>query len=144
METDMAADCLKKLHTALVDARNGYEKAAEDAETPALKSLFEEMIALKNRDHAELHAGLLRMGEHPNESGSFLSTVHRTVIGVRAAVTGLGTNALSSFVSGEEQIVKEYDDALQEVHGDPKITSTLTRQKQTLLTKIATMKALET
>lgn len=140
----MAADSLKKLHTSLVDTRNGYQKAAEDAETPALKSLFAQMVALKEKDHSELHAGLSRMGEKPDESGSFMSTVHETVISVRAAVTGLGSNALSSFVSGEEQIVKEYDDALKEGATDPAITATLTRQKQALLAKIAEMKALET
>jgi uncharacterized protein (TIGR02284 family) len=140
----VAADSLKKLHTSLVDTRNGYQKAAEDAETPALKSLFAQMVALKEKDHSELHAGLSRMGEKPDESGSFMSTVHETVISVRAAVTGLGSNALSSFVSGEEQIVKEYDDALKEGATDPAITATLTRQKQALLAKIAEMKALET
>ena len=140
----MAADSLKKLHTSLVDTRNGYQKAAEDAETPALKSLFAEMVALKEKDHSELHAGLTRMGEKPDESGSFMSTVHETVISVRAAVTGLGPNSLSSFVSGEEQILKEYDDALKECAADPAITATLTRQKQALLAKIAEMKALET
>ena len=140
----MAADSLKKLHTALVDSRNGYREAVEDAETPALKYLFAAMVSLKEHDHAELHAGLIRMGENADESGSFMSTVHKAVISVRAAVTGLGTNALSSFVMGEEQIVKEYDEALDENAADPAITATLTRQKQTLLAKIAEMKALET
>ncbi|GLH76687.1 hypothetical protein SSBR45G_15950 [Bradyrhizobium sp. SSBR45G] len=139
----MAADSLKTLHTALVDARNGYQEAAKDTETPALKSLFAEMIALKDRDHSELHDALTRMGETPDDSGSFMSTVHRTVISVRAAVTGLGTNALSSFVSGEEQIVADYDDALKDCAGDPAVTATLRRQRETLLAKIAEMKQLE-
>ncbi|MGJ5181455.1 ferritin-like domain-containing protein [Bradyrhizobium oligotrophicum] len=140
----MTADSLKTLHTALVDARNGYQEAAKDADTPALKSLFAEMISLKERDHAELHDALTRLGETPDDSGSFMSTVHETVISVRAAVTGLGTNALSSFVSGEEQIVADYDDALKDCAGDPAITATLRRQRGTLLTKIAEMKQLET
>jgi uncharacterized protein (TIGR02284 family) len=104
METDMAADSLKKLHTTLVDNRNGYQEAVKDADQPAFKALFEEMLALKEKDHAELHSALRKLGEQPDESGSFMSTVHKTVIGVRAAVTGLGPNALSSFVMGEEQV----------------------------------------
>jgi uncharacterized protein (TIGR02284 family) len=139
----MAADSLKKLHTALVDTRNGYEEAAKDAETPSIKAFFGEMVALKEKDHSELHAGLSKLGEKPDESGSFMSTVHKTVISVRSAVTGLGKNALSSFVMGEEQIVKEYDDALAET-STPEITAVLTRQKQTLLAKIAEMKRMET
>jgi uncharacterized protein (TIGR02284 family) len=140
----MAADSLKTLHTALVDARNGYQEAAKDAETPALAALFAEMIALKERDHAELHDALRRMGETPDESGSFMSTVHQTVIRVRSAVTGLGTNALSSFVSGEEQILSDYDDALKDCAGDPAITATLRKQRDTLLAKIGEMKRLAT
>jgi uncharacterized protein (TIGR02284 family) len=139
----MAADSLKKLHTALVDTRNGYEEAVKDAETPALKSLFGQMVALKERDHSELHASLSRLGEKPDEAGSFMSTVHKTVISVRLAVTGLGTNALSSFVMGEEQIIKEYDAALQEFASDSATTTILNRQKETLLTKIDEMKRLE-
>lgn len=138
----MAADSLKKLHTDLVDNRNGYEEAVKDAEPP-LKAFFAEMVALKEKDHAELHGALSRLGEKPDEDGSFMSTVHKTVISVRAAVTGLGTNALSSFVMGEEQIVDAYDTALKDFASDPEIVATLTRQKATLLTKIAQMRQME-
>lgn len=61
----------------------------------------------------------------------------------RAAVTGLGTNAVSSFVMGDEQIVDAYDAALKDFASDPEIVATLTRQKATLLTKIAQMKQME-
>ena len=138
----MAAESLKKLHTDLVDNRNGYEEAVKDAEPP-LKAFFAEMAALKEKDHAELHGALSRLGEKPEEDGSFMSTVHKTVISVRAAVTGLGTNALSSFVMGEEQIVDAYDTALKDFASDPEIVATLTRQKATLLTKIEQMKQME-
>jgi uncharacterized protein (TIGR02284 family) len=138
----MAADSLKKLHTDLVDNRNGYEEAVKDAEPP-LKDFFSEMVALKEKDHAELHGALSRLGEKPDEDGSFMSTVHKTVISVRAAVTGLGANALSSFVMGEEQILDAYDAALKDCASDPEIVATLTRQKATLLTKIAQMKQME-
>ena len=138
----MAADSLKKLHTDLVDNRNGYEEAVKDAELP-LKAFFAEMVALKEKDHAELHGALTRLGEKPDEDGSFMSTVHKTVISVRAAVTGLGTSALSSFVMGEEQIVDAYDTALKDFASDPEIVATLTRQKATLLTKIAQMRQME-
>jgi uncharacterized protein (TIGR02284 family) len=139
----MAADSLKKLHTSLVDNRKGYEKAVEDAE-PNVKTLFSEMAALKARQHAELHAGLSRLGEKPDDAGSFMATVHKTVIGVRAATTGLGTNSLSSFVMGEKQVVDEYDDAIEECSSDTALVETLTQQKQTLLAKIAEMERLET
>lgn len=139
----MAADSLKKLHTSLVDNCKGYKKAVEDAE-PNVKGLFSKMAALKAKDHAELHAGLMKLGEKPDESGSFMATVHKTVIGVRAATTGLGTNSLSSFVMGEKQIVDQYDGAIEECSSDRELVEILTRQKQTLLAKIAEMESRET
>ena len=139
----MTADSLKKLHTSLVDNRKGYEKAVEDAE-PNVKSLFSEMAAMKERDHTELHAGLTRLGEKPDESGSFMATVHKTVIGVRAATTGLGTNSFSSFVMGEKQVVEEYDRAIEECSSDRELVDILTRQRQTLLAKIAEIERRET
>ena len=140
----MASDRLKKLHTTLVDNRKGYEEAVRDADDPGMKALFGEMISLKERNHSDLHGALARLGEHPDETESFMATVHTTVISVRAAVTGLGRNALSSFVMGEEQVVDEYDKALDECASDPAIVATLTRQKEALLRKIAEMKRLAT
>lgn len=139
----MAADSVKKLHTSLVDNRKGYLKAVEDAE-PNVKSLFSEMAALKERDHTELHAGLMKLGEKPDKSGSFMATVHKTVISVRAATTGLGTNSLSSFVMGEKQVVEEYDEAIGECSSDQDLMAILTRQKKTLLAKIAEMERMQT
>jgi uncharacterized protein (TIGR02284 family) len=139
----MPADSLKTLHTSLVDNRRGYSEAAKDAETPALKAFFSEMIALKEKDHSDLHGALTRLGEKPDESGSFMATVHTTVIKVRSATTGLHS-ALSSFVMGEEQVVKEYDKAIEECASDPAIVATLNKQKTMLLTKIAQMKSMQT
>ena len=73
-----------------------------------------------------------------------MATVHKAVINVRAAVTGLGANALPSFVMGEEQVVDEYNQALEECESDPAIVETLTRQKNMLLSKIAQMKSMAT
>lgn len=80
---------LAALHTALVDARNGYEEAIRRAERPDLKAIFQRVKALHQDAHAELHQALLARGFTPDESGSFMSTVHRTVISVRSAVVGL-------------------------------------------------------
>jgi Domain of unknown function (DUF2383) len=41
-----------------------------------------------------------------------MGTVHKTVISVRSATTGLDENSLSSFASGEERIIDKYDEAL--------------------------------
>jgi uncharacterized protein (TIGR02284 family) len=139
---DMAAENLKKLHTALVDTRAAYELALKDTDDEEVARLCKEMISLRHTDHLELHQSLVLAGEVPDENGSFMSVVHETVIGVRAALTGISKKTLPAFASGEEHIVEEYDNALREMAGDAKIVEVLTRQKENLLTKIAEMKGL--
>lgn len=138
----MAWDKLKKLHTTMIDNVEGYEKAVVDAEHPKVKALFAEMLALKRSNHAELHSALTKMGEAPDESGSFMATVHKTVIGVRAATTGLEENSLPSFISGEEQVLEEYRDAITECSGQTAVLDILNKQRANLADKIAKMKTM--
>lgn len=137
----MSNDELKKLHTAIVDAIAGYREAVEDTDDAQAKAVFQEMIDLHGAAHEEIHRRLVEKGEKADDSGSFMSTVHKTVISVRAAVTGLGSNAFSSFASGEERIVGQYGDALEEQAGDPSTAELLRRQRGALEGAIARMKA---
>ena len=56
--SDDQIDHLKSLHTASIDARNGYQEALEDAEGRGLTSLFRDMIALHGGHAGELGAAL--------------------------------------------------------------------------------------
>lgn len=138
----MSAENLKKLHTSLVDNRKGYAEAVKDTDSPPLKTLFADMLALKERDHSELHACLTRLGEQPDDSGSFMATIHKTVIKVRSATTGL-ESALAAFVMGEEEVMGEYNKAIEECAADPTTVATLTRQRDALGSKITIMKGMK-
>jgi uncharacterized protein (TIGR02284 family) len=136
----MAAETLKKLHTALVDTQAAYELASKDTDDEEVGRICKEMISLRHTDHLELHQSLILAGEVPDENGSFMSIVHETVVGVRAALTGISKKTLPAFVSGEENIVEEYNDALREASEDINLTEVLTRQKENLLGKIEEMR----
>jgi uncharacterized protein (TIGR02284 family) len=138
----MAAENLKTLHTALVDTQSAYELALKGTDDEQVAGICKEMISLRHTDHLELHQALIAAGEVPDDKGSFMSVVHETVIGVRAAISGISRKTLPAFASGEENIVEEYDEALREMAADPKMTEILTRQKEKLLMKIAEMKKL--
>jgi uncharacterized protein (TIGR02284 family) len=138
----MAPESLKKLHTALVNTRAAYELAFKDTDDEEVGRICKEMISLRHTDHQELHQSLILAGEVPNENGSFMSVVHETVVGVRAALTGISKKTLPAFVSGEENIVEEYNDALREASEEPNLTEVLTRQKKNLLAKITEMRKL--
>lgn len=135
-------DAIKTLHTSMIDTRRAYEKAASETKLPELKALFGGMVALRQNDHEQLHRVLTEMGEKPDEDGSFMTTVHRAVIGVRSAITGVDKGSLSAFASGEEKMVKEYDDALSQDDINNETRALLAHQKAVLAERIAQMKAL--
>lgn len=136
----MPTEALKTLHTALIDAGKGYEEAIKDADAPGMKAMFEKMRALHHQAHSDIDGILVAKGEQPDESGSFMSTVHETVVSVRSAVTGLNPSSLGSFASGEERIVKDYDNAIEENGADPAVVAKLQGRRQELLGAIAEMK----
>jgi uncharacterized protein (TIGR02284 family) len=135
---------LASLHTAIVDAHNGYEEAIRRAELPELKVIFQRLNALHETARAELHKALLARGFTPDESGSFMSTVHKTVISVRSVVAGLDAESLSSFASGEERIVEEYDKAIDDNASDESLVALLERQEAKLKSAISDMRATAT
>jgi uncharacterized protein (TIGR02284 family) len=142
LEQAMAVECVKKLHTALVDTRGAYELALKDTEDAEVAGICREMISLRHSDHKQLHQSLILAGEVPDENGSFMSIVHETVIGVRAAISGISKKTLPAFASGEEDIITLYDEALAETSSHADISDILTRQRDNLLKKIAAMKNL--
>ena len=102
------------------------------------------MIALRSKDHQEIHHALSARGETPDESGSFMATVHKTMTSARSAVTGINAGALGPFISGEESILGEYDAAVEEASNDSATRDMLAKQKQGLFAKVAEMKAMKT
>jgi uncharacterized protein (TIGR02284 family) len=125
-------DSIIELHTALIDAGNGYDEAIKDAEKPDLVALFERAKSLHEKAHASIHAILSARGAAPDDKGSFMSTVHETVISVRSAVIGLDKGSLSAFASGEERLIKAYDKAIQSNGDDSPVRMALEQQRSAL------------
>ncbi|MGQ0456981.1 MAG: ferritin-like domain-containing protein [Hyphomicrobium sp.] len=133
-------DALKALHTSLVDSRNGYDEAVKQSNGEGLEPLFRSMIELRDAASSELAQQLTSLGETPDADGSFMSTVHRTVIDIRSYVTGLDASVLPSLISGEERILASYDDALaKSAAGNPEHAA-LVEQRAKLIAKIDQMK----
>lgn len=132
---------LKSLHTRAVDARNGYDEALHDAEGKGLSPLFGDMIEMHGHNAAELEAALNRRGETAGEDGSFMSTVHRTIMSIRGLFGGLDNSVLPGLIDGEERNASSYSDAL----GLPDFPDTeramLTTQKARIDAALARMRA---
>lgn len=136
----MSHDALSSLHTALIDAREGYEKAIEKTDEPLLAPLFQDMMALHGAAHEDVHGFLTAKGEEADETGSFMGNVHKAVISVRSAITGIDHDSLSAFASGEESTLERYDDAIGE-EADPRVRASLEEHRRKLAAKIVQMKS---
>lgn len=134
-------DKLTSLHTALVDSRNGYQEALDDAEGKGLSGLFREMIEIRERDAEELARVLSSLGHMADRDGSFMSAVHRTVIKVRSLFTDLDESILPGLIDGEERILGYYEEAAAAATGTPHLDA-VERQRQRLRLKIEQMRAL--
>lgn len=140
---DSAIQQFKKLHTAAIDALNGYEEALEDAKGRGYSALFQDMISL-HRQHADgLAKVLLSANQEPDERGSFMSVVHKTIMSVRSLFGGLDASVLPGLVDGEERNVSRYDDALEGSETDllPLHRALLITQRSDLVNRIAQMRA---
>ncbi len=133
---------LKKLHTAAVDARNGYREGLKDAEGKGLSGLFAQMGTLHNQHAEALEQALVAAGETPDEKGSFMTVVHEAIMNIRALFGGLGESVLPGLIDGEKRNLAKYDDALEELSQTPSPERTLlTLQRERLAATIAAMKS---
>lgn len=140
MDTDLI-DALKTLHTHAIDARNGYEEALDDAEGRGMTPLFRDMISLHNENADELSAELRRLGQRPDDNGSFMSTVHRTIMSIRSLFGGLDASVVPGLVDGEKRNVSAYADALkqQDIKGETR--GLLEKQRARIEAAIAVMQS---
>jgi len=135
-------DSLIALHTALIDASHGYGEAIENSERSDLRVMFQGAKALHHKAHSDIHNVLVARGLKPDDRGSFMSSVHKTVISVHSAVARLDLKSLSAFASGEERIAQAYDRAIEGNSDDPTLLGLLERQKADLEQAISQMKAI--
>jgi uncharacterized protein (TIGR02284 family) len=125
---EQIVDQLRALHTHAIDARNGYEEALEDAGTKGLSGLFQDMVSLHAGNADELSAELLRGGQKPNDEGSFMSSVHRTIMSIRSLFGGLGQSVLPGLIDGEERNASAYRDTLASPNIPEAVQILLTQQ----------------
>jgi uncharacterized protein (TIGR02284 family) len=133
-------DTLASLHTSAIDARNGYQEAIKDAEGKGLTPLFSELLGLHEKHAAQLAQLLAERGQTPNKDGSFMSTVHETIMDVRSLFGGLDESVIPGLIDGEQRNVKKYDEVLKEP-GETVVWDILGRQRSELAAAIDKMSA---
>lgn len=139
--TDASVETLKSLATAAIDARNGYEEAFDDAGPRGLAGLFTTMIETHALNARELSLELQDRGVRPDESGSFMTTVHTTIMKVRSLFGGLDDLVLPGLIDGEKRNIAKYEEALRSASADSKLKAILTPQVERLRRQLAGMEA---
>lgn len=134
-------DVLKPLHTSLIDSRNGYDEALRQAEGGDHIILFQELVAAHQTATVEIEQRLAALGETPDASGSFMSTLNRTMMDFRALFMGLGDAILPALISAEKRNLSEYDAALDVAGAD--FAPILAGNRQALADLIGKMERLQ-
>ena len=135
----MNNDNLASLHTAIIDAREGYGKAIEKAEDPSVLERLRAVDGVHEAAHADIHRMLASHGEKAGDDGSLMGSVHKAVVTARSAILGLDDASLDSFASGEENNLKAYDEAIGEMT-DPAERAVLLRHRDALASEVSKLK----
>ncbi|MFN3673072.1 MAG: DUF2383 domain-containing protein [Bosea sp. (in: a-proteobacteria)] len=130
---------LSSLHTAIIDAREGYGKAIEKAEDPAVRERLRAVDRLHEAAHADVHRILSAQGELADDDASLMGTVHKAVVTARSAILGLDEASLSAFASGEDNNLQAYDEAIAQL-ADPHDKAILQKHRDALALEVAQMK----
>lgn len=137
-----ATEHLSSIHTAAIDALNGYREAMKDAEGKGLSPLFGELADLHERHATELATLLVERGQTQDANGSFMTMVHKTIMDVRSFFGGLDESVIPGLIDGEKRNVAKYDEALKEPSED-NVQVVLGRQRAELSAEIDKMSALK-
>jgi uncharacterized protein (TIGR02284 family) len=104
---------LNDLIEVTLDSAHGYTDAVQDTKNSQFKTLFGKRGMERKQVAAELQTEVRRLlGGEPAKEGTTLGKLHRTVMNLKASLTGSDTGIVNSVESGEDHIKAEYEKAL--------------------------------
>ncbi|MDO8883812.1 MAG: DUF2383 domain-containing protein [Pseudotabrizicola sp.] len=113
-----ADDALLTLQRRTADALAGYVTMVDKAE-PAFRPVAERFRALHDRHNAALTAILIRHGVEPDADGSFMGTVNKAVVSLRALFDDIDADVMDSIRDGENHVLEAFDAAITAVGMPP-------------------------
>jgi uncharacterized protein (TIGR02284 family) len=113
-------DILKKLHTRLIDSRDGYKSSRKEVSDEArFVGFFDRRIAEREEFHTVLHRQLAADGVDVDESGSVAASAHRGWLELRNALSGDDEAVYDEIINGEQALLENYRDAIEATAGKP-------------------------
>jgi uncharacterized protein (TIGR02284 family) len=129
MDNDKAISTLNNLIETLRDGQEGFKEAAENAKSPDLKSLFNEVSLERAQMVGELQQEVRALGDDPENTGSTAGALHRVWIDIKGSLAGRDDQSILNEVErGEDSAVKAYQDALKDTSLPANLRTLIERQ----------------
>ena len=97
-------DTLKKLHTRVIDSRDGYKRSREEVKDErGFVGFFDRRIAEREQFHTVIHRQLGAEGVEVSESGSTAAAAHRGWLSLKDSLTGDDEAVYDEIINGEER-----------------------------------------
>ncbi len=107
-----AVHVLNGLIETTLDSADGYRKAAETADNPTFKTLFQNRAQKRERLCGELRSEVRSFGGEPKDDGSMLAATHRAFLDLKDKVTGSDDKAIIDEVErGEDYLRDKFEKA---------------------------------
>ncbi len=126
------------------DAEKGYKEAAEEAENPLLKSLFQECAQQRYDFGHAIKAEIAAIGGEPDKGSSVAGAIHRAWIDFKTLFTGNDDAAvLQECINGEKAALEEYNEALYETTLPDSTKEVVTKQRDQIVALVDRMEELK-
>lgn len=110
---------LKTLTDTAYDSVEGYRKAAERADSPALRQALGERCEKRQQTVDKLNAELERRGEELTTEGTLTGELHQAWLGIADAFENGDEAAAERVEEGEDYLKGKFESALEEDDLDP-------------------------
>jgi len=132
-----ARDAVRKLHARLVDTANGYREALDRTDDATLRGFVQDFATLRQLHIDELAQELAAQGVEPQRDGGWMTVVHESIMKVRDVFGTLDASARDEILKGEKSILDLYDDTIDALKADTRLTAAVTRQRDELQQVVA-------
>ena len=144
METGTVAHKLNDILEKTYDAEKGNKKAAENADSTALKAYFEKKAKERYDFGYALKAEIKAFGEDVDKGDSLTGKAHRTWMDIKPIFTlNNGEAMLEEALRGEKASIVHYKQVLEGFSMPLSTTALLKSQKGTIENGLSTIRTLE-
>ncbi len=122
MTTALSEDTLSTLQNLIqmnIDARDGFNEAAQNVDNLTIESLFRELAAQRSEQASELGSLVALNRTAPQSRGSMAAAAHRAWMDLRSAMGGGTAAMLAEAERGENMLKSGYESALVACAGSP-------------------------